>query len=110
MTEFQATVGLIGLLGILLALARLIQIAEKKRKSEILLFEYVAPLMAQLEQAMLAMTATMPSAVESFHALVDAMQKIGYTVEEATRDEILNEQIGHKKGSIRVNVIGQAEP
>ncbi len=110
MNEFQATVGLISLLGILLALARLIQIQQRRQQE---LHEYMklfAPHIAQLEQVMHMMTASMPEATEAMQALVDAMQKVGYTMEEMTKDSDLNEQQQHLKGSIRVNLIRTTEP
>ena len=110
MSELHATIAVIFMLGILLALARLIQIAEKKRKSETLFSEHATPLMAQLEQTMHMLAATMPQATDAMHSLADAMQKVGYTMEEMTRDEDLNEQQQHLKGSIRINLIKTTDP
>ncbi len=110
MSELHATIAVIFMLGILLALARLIQIAEKKRKSEILLFEYMAPLMAQFEQSLVMLTATLPSATDAMNAFADAMQKVGNIMEDMTKDSDYNEQRQHLKGSIRVNLIRTTDP
>jgi len=104
-TEFQATVGLIALLGILLALARMIQIDMQRRKDWHRFMEYAAPLMAQFEQSLHVLTATLPSATEAMHGLSEAMQKMKGAFEAATLDERGNSQSRGKIGPIRMNVV-----
>lgn len=104
--EFKATIAVIFMLGILLALAQMIQL-QKRRMTELNQFlTYLAPLMARLEQTMELLGATLPQATEAMHALADAMQRFGITFEETTRDEIGNNQNGKRQGSIRMTVVG----
>lgn len=102
MTEFQATVGLIALLGILLALSRLIQFERQRRKDFAFLVKTFAPHVAQLEQVMHMLTVSIPKATEAAAALCDAMQKIGIRLDDCSEGP----GDGPRASSIRVNVVG----